>query len=241
MMRARTALIAGISVLFCVFSCSRPERVKNAPVREIQYDLPPQNEPPVLRILNYKNKGEGAALASWLRSYLGNGISGPESLISYRGFYLFIASTRSVNLSVINQWIRNYSYERDFSRLAAKRIQDRLNMGLPGRPPDMVYGPNYAKAVKAAYDNVFWGSLRLDDTWVLGVKEEKKDDEETAESERPMYWAFVLVSIPRETLEIQVVELLSKITNSATGGGRRATKEQNAAFDRVKENFFEKF
>ena len=240
-MRARSVLIVGIFVLVCVFSCSRPERVKNTPVQEIQFDLPPQNEQPVVRILSYRNSDEGAVLVPWLRSYIENGISGPESLIAYRGFYLFIASVRSVNFSVINQWIRNYSYERDFSRLVAKRIQGRLNMDLPGRPPDMVYGPNYVKAVIAAYNNDFWGSRRLGDTWVLGIKEEKRGDEETAEPEKPMYWAFILVSIPRETLEIQITELLSKITNSSTKGGVRATKEQNAAFDRVKEYFFEKF
>ena len=131
----------------------------------------------------------------------------------------------------------NYFPDRDFPRLAALRIQKRLELDISGRPPDLVYGPNYEKTLKAAYGNSFWGAARLDETWILA--HEIIQDDETIPS-APVYWGFILVSIPRETLEIQIIEMLSKINPPAVRGST-AAREQNAAFDHVKEHFFVHF
>jgi hypothetical protein len=224
--------------LFFVFSCSNREQIRETPDSAIQYDLPPKQEIPVLRVLNYKNRDEGASMALWLRRYLENGIAGVENLDIYRGSYLFIASIRSARLPVIDQWTQNYVSDRDFSRLVAERIQKRLEQDLPGRPPDKVYGPNYFNTVKAAYQNTFWGARQLDQTWTLAIRIVEGEDAEPAP---PQYWGFILVSIPRETLEIQINELLSKIPVPTVKGEWTATKEQNAAFGYVRERFFEQF
>ena len=228
----------GIFFLFFVFSCSNREVIRDSAVLDIQFDLPPRQETPVLRVLDYQNSNEGRVLPVWLRRYLENGIAGPESMAVYQGSYLFIASIHSVRQPVITQWLANYHPERDFSRLAAQRIQKRFELNLTDKPPDMVYGPNYEKAIKAAFGHMFWGAQRLDDSWILALPAVQ---DEVAGPEQPQYWGFILVSIPRETLEIQVNELLSKVSNSKTKGGRTATKEQNAAFDHVKDRFFDHF
>ena len=225
----------GIFFVFFVFSCSNRGLIRETMDPDIQLDLPPKQEMPVLRVLNYQNNSEGRALAPWLRNYLENGIAESESLTAYQGSYLFIASIRSTKLPVINQWVENYIPARDFSRLAARRIQKRLERDMTTRPPGMVYGPNYESALKAAYNNSFWGAVRIDDSWVQAITLVEDED---AEQEVLYYWGFVLIGIPRETLEIQVNELLSKINNSSTRGGRSATREQNAAFDNLKEHFF---
>jgi hypothetical protein len=239
-----------ILVLLFVLSCTRAALVNDVVPSDIHFDLPPKREQPDLRILNHKNRDAGAALAPWLREYLENGIAGAESLADYSGSYLFIASIRSARLEVLNQWMQNYSLERDFSRLVAGRIQDRLDRDL-SNPPDMVYGPHYERAIKAAYGNVFWGSRRLDDTWILGVSVIIDEDAEPA---GPMYWGFILIEVPRETLDIQITGLLATISasddsqNLPAGRRRRAaahqwtpTREQNAAYNRVKELFLEQF
>ncbi|MCL1815126.1 MAG: hypothetical protein FWG27_04840 [Treponema sp.] len=235
-MRERS-VITGIFTLVFLFSCSEPDRERDTPVPKIQFDPPPAREQRVFQILDHKKQDEEAVMAPWFQSYLENGISGPESMADYQGSYLFVASIRSTNLTVIDQWLRIFSSERDFSRLAAERIQHRLNR-VSGNPPDVVYGSNYTRAVKAAHENVFWGTLRVDDTWVFGSPVVTDED---AELQKPLYWGFILVSIPRETLEIQVLELLAKITTSPAGRGRMATREQNAAFNQVRERFFEDF
>ncbi|MCL1812589.1 MAG: hypothetical protein FWG29_03615 [Treponema sp.] len=235
---ASRSILTGIFILFFVFSCSNRKVIRDSAVSDVQFDLPPRQDMPALRILDYKNRNEGANLAVWLRRYLDNGITGTESLLPYQESYLFIASIRSARLPVITQWLANYYPDRDFNRLAAQRVQKRFEQDLTDKPPDMVYGPNYEKAIKAAYGNTFWGAVKIDDSWVLAIPAVQ---EEFPEPEQSRYWGFILVSIPRETLEIQVHELLSKISNSKTKEGRPATKEQNAAFDLIKEHFFEQF
>jgi hypothetical protein len=239
-----------ILALFFGFSCTRAALMNDIVPADIHFDLPPKRELPELRILNHKSRDEGAALALWLGEYLEDGIAGAESLADYSGSYLFIASIRSTRLEVLDQWMQNYSLERDFSRLVAGRIQNRLDRDLSS-PPDMVYGPHYERAVKAAYGNVFWGSRRLDDSWILGIHTITDEDAGPA---GPMYWGFILVKEPRETLEIQITKLLAAIPASGNeqnlpAGRRRragthqwtATREQNAAYNRVKEHFFEQF
>ena len=228
------SILLSILIVFYLLSCTNQDRIRENPVQETIFDLPPRQELPVLRILDYKNRDEGAVLAPWLRSYLENGIIESELLALYQGSYLFIASIRSLRQPVINQWTANYSLDRDFSRLVAARIQKRLENGLSERPPDMVYGPNYESSLKAAYRNSFWGAIKLDESWILAVPAVIEED---TVPEIPHYWGFILVSIPRETLEIQVVELLSRVSKE----GSSAAKEQNAAFDYVKERFFDQF
>ncbi|MDR0447689.1 MAG: hypothetical protein LBH07_03385, partial [Treponema sp.] len=162
MMRLRSALffISVIFVFFVLFgisSCTGPERLKETYSTESEKVLPPKKELPVIQILDYKNRNEGAAPSLWLRSYLENGITGPESFTVYRGNYLFIAYTRSNIRPVINQWMGNYSIDRDFSRLVADRIRRRLEQDISGKSPDMVYGPNYERAIKTTLENTFWG------------------------------------------------------------------------------------
>jgi hypothetical protein len=218
-----------LAVVLLLFSCSILEPVV-PPESPIPASIPPQRQIPDLRIQDYKNRDAGAALAPWLRSYLNNGIAAVESLDAYRSSYLFVAQVRSTNARVVNQWIRNFSPEHDFSRLAVDRIRARLERDL-SLGPDEYYGPNYEKAVRAAYKTSFFGARRQDDTWVLGT------DLQSAGEASPVYWGFILLSIPRDTLEIQINEVHKGIENS----GRKATKDQNSAFQEVRDHFFVQF
>ena len=236
MMPRSIPLIIFIPVLF--FSCANQEKNRANTGPEIQLDLPPKQEAPDLTILDYKNRDEGAALAPWLGNYLQNGIAGIESMTAYRGSFLFVASVHSASLPVVQRWLENYSTEKDFSRLVAQRIQKRFEFNVTGKPPDMVYGSNYEKVIKAAFYNTFWGAKRLDDFWVYAVS--VKEDQGTTRN-NTWYWGFILIGVTRDSLEIQINELLSRVNSSASGGNRTAIKEQNAAFDYVKGHFFEQF
>jgi hypothetical protein len=218
------------TVVLLLFSCSVIELANNdAPETRIPSSLPPPRTSPDLRIQDYKNREAGAVLAPWLRSYLNNGIAAAESINAYRNSYLFIAQIRSTNVQVVNQWIRNFSPDRDFSRLAADRIRARLERDL-SLSPDEYYGPYYEKTVKAAYQTSFWGARRQDDCWVLGT-------ELHIAGGTPVYWGFILLSIPRDTLEIQINELLKGIEDS----GKKAVKDQDSAFEDMRDHFFEQF
>jgi hypothetical protein len=193
--------------------------------------MPPTEDVPSLQISDYKNRENGASLAPWLRAYLSGGIAEAEALEPYRGSYLFVSMIRSSGRAVINQWVGNFSPDQDFSRLAAARIRSRLDKELELLGPNEHYGPGYDLTVRAAYRRVFWGARKENDSWILG-------NSAGEDADMPEYWGFILVSIPKDSLEIQIHELLAGIRNPK---GREITKEQNDAFDNVKEHFFERF
>ena len=240
-MNLRPAMTA-VLFLLCIFSCTNSGRVRDSNALNVEFDLPPKQDMPVFRILNYKNMDMGAGMTPWLRQYMENGVAGLELMDMYRGSYLFISYIKASKKSVIDHWMEKYEPERDFPRLVVQRMQNRLDQDSINKPPDMIYGPNYEKVIKTAYYNTFWGAKRLDGAWVFGLPVmESEEENEDAEPEEPGFWGFILLGIPRETLEIQVTELLSRINNAKTKGGKAATKEQNAAFDYVKGHFFERF
>jgi len=231
----------GIFLVFILcgifLSCSGSKQVTAASPRGAPFSSVSSETIPALQILDYKNRDTGAQMALWFRSYLQDGIAGVEALAPYRNSYIFIPRIYSANQMVINQWLGSFSAERDFSRLVAERIRVSLERGL-SIDPNEVYGPGYESLVKEAYRTSFWGGQRNDDFWVLGLQfnwnEEPLFENESVDgSEGPRYWGFVLVSIPKDTLEIQVSALLE----TARGDSR----EQNAALDQVKEHFFEQF
>ena len=225
-----------ITVIFLISSCARLSVIEEREPHVLQTVVPPERSQPDLHVLNYKNRESGANIAPWLRRYLEEGIIGVESMSAYQGQYIFIAKTSSRNMMVINQWMENYSYERDFSRLVAERIQSRMNRNLPDLSPEVYYGTHYARTVRAAYEARFSGNRRLDDSWVLAIA---KGQTETTPLQEQRYWGFILISIPRTVLETQISELLSGLLSSATN--RSATRSQNAAFAQLRENFFEQF
>jgi len=237
--------IAKWALLFLVlcgffFSCAGSKRLRAPAPRETPFSPASSENIPALRILDYKNRDDGAPQALWFRSYLQDGIAGVEALTPYRNSYVFVARIYSTNRQVINQWFRSFSPERDFSRLVAERIRVRLERGLSIDPID-VYGPSYESLVKEAYRTTFWGGQRNDDFWVRGLQM-NRDETETlenevfGEAETPRFWGFILVSIPKDSLEIQISTLLH-----AARGGNGASREQNVAFDQVKEHFFDRF
>jgi len=222
------------------FSCAGSKQLRAASPRETPFSPASSETIPALRILDYKNREEGAPQALWFRSYLQSGITGVESLASYSDSYIFVARIYSANRLVIDQWLGSFSPERDFSRLVAERIRVRLERGLSIDPIDL-YGRGYESLVKEAYRTSFWGGQRVDDFWVRGFQI-NRDEAETleiggaGEADSPRFWGFILMNIPKDTLEIQISALLQAIK-----GGSGASREQNAAFDQVKEHFFEQF
>jgi hypothetical protein len=224
----------GLAVILVLFSCSSSisRRTLSEVVQEQGPVLPPQRTAPALQIRGYKNRENGAALAPWLRAYLEGGIGAAESLEPYRNSYLFVAAIRSPDLAVITQWVRNFSPDQDFSRLAAERIRTRLERDLTVSPAHF-YGANYTRILRAIYRTVFWGARKENDSWIFGTPVDAENG-----GDPPLYWGFILVSIPRDSLEIQVHKLLGDLRNSTEGA---ATKTQNDAFDTVRTHFFEGF
>jgi hypothetical protein len=86
--------------------------------------------------------------------------------------------------------------------------------------------------VKATSDASYTGARRESDFWLL--RHYFGEDGKTVE--REVYDFYVLVSIDRSLLERQLNDMLQGIHPES-----RPTRDQAAAVERVKENFFEGF
>jgi hypothetical protein len=233
----KPCLFLSLGAVLCFFSCALPDPHAAPPgvVEERAPPRPPQRSVPALQIRDYKNRENGAALAPWFRAYLEGGIDAAESLEPYRTSYLFVAVIRSPNLAVITQWVRNFSADQDFSRLAAERIRARMERDLTVSP-DTFYGPQYNRILRTIYRTVFWGARKENDSWIFGPTLEVK--EKGGALDPPLYWGFILISIPKESLEIQVNKLLGDLKNVDE---KTATRVQTEAFEDLRIHLFEGF
>ncbi|MDR2766700.1 MAG: hypothetical protein LBB82_00075 [Treponema sp.] len=206
------ALVLAALVFGCAHEKEAAMAVVEGPV------VPPLPERPLVRPVDYRGREAGLSLPAWLRTYLNGERTALEAEI-YALSYAFISENRNTRLPVINQWLRNFRIDYDVSRLIAARIRSRFDQNLQVLP-DEVYGRNYQAAVKAAYATVFWGARREDDCWILDSD--------------GVYHGYILILVPRDTLEIQIKALMSSIK---TDSGR----DQDQAFKGVVEHFFENF
>jgi hypothetical protein len=223
-------MIRGMAVLGTVlffFSCAENRSRKG--------DFPPEGnrilnesfpEPALfVDVVDYKGKSGRAALRPWVRAYLEYGNPGVEALSGYENVYAFVTEQRGEDTAVLSQWLGGFSLAQDFPRLVAARIRRRLVRGL-ARSADDEYGRNFERAVKAAYSTPFRGAWKEDDSWVLA------DEGNTG---KPEYRYMILVLVPMNYLEGQINEMLFGLKTEGNTG------EQNTAFYRVRDNFFEGF
>ncbi|MDR2471586.1 MAG: hypothetical protein LBD09_05700, partial [Treponema sp.] len=216
------------------FSCAGTEEARPP---SLSVPAPPPRSLPPLTVLDYQNR-EAGPLEPWLRSYLSGGIAACESLEAYRGSYLFVARVYSLDREVVTQWLEHFSPEQDFARLAAERI--RLRMDRMDRDPAVSsgekYGPYFEQTLRAAYGFSWRGSRRAGGGWVRGTVS-GEDREWGRFPPEPLYWGFVLMAIPRDTLEVQISGLLAGVEQSLAG--KREGREYRGAFENLKERFFE--
>jgi hypothetical protein len=180
-------------------------------------------------VLDYEGMASGQVLPRWVEAYLAGGDAGPEALPEYEYAYTFVGENSGPLPGPLETWRRNFDVKRTFPRLAAARIRFRFIRGLE-TAADELYGGNYQAAVKAAYRADYTGSWKEADFWIL---EERGENPERA-GENGRYRYLVLVLVPRDTFESEVRKILGTIEN-------RGTRDQNSAFGRVRENFFEGF
>jgi hypothetical protein len=189
-----------------------------------------RNEP-VYHLTDYKTRAEGGAFPKWAEYYLEGNIAAAEALEEYQNRYVFIARSRGANFSALEQWLRGFSVELDFARLAAVRIEKCFTLAASGFP-DTVFGGYFETLIRAASDASWEGAIREDDFWRKGYYEGTGENADSGES----YDFLILVTIDKNLLTSQIQSLLLEVRSQVS-----ISKDQLAAADRVRERFFETF
>jgi hypothetical protein len=171
----------------------------------------------------------GSRLPAWLSAYLTGGIEAVEQIERYSGKYMFIGHSQGLNFAAMDKWTGIYSTERDFSILAASRIERRMiaNVSLY---PDDEYGLFFETMVKKAYSTVYRGVQKEDVYWVKTKNETDEPDDDG------LYVFFVLVSIDKITMQSVISNMITESAASVT-----VTNTQRSSINRLRQNFFEGF
>jgi len=171
-------------------------------------------------------------LPEWLTAFFNGGIEAVEAIDMYNDKYIYIAVHESGNFTALNIWAERFSVHQDFSMLAGARIEQRM-ISSASIYPDYEYGLFFERLVKNAYTGDFPGMVKEDIYWIKIRKKnpDSANEGETAESEIFMF--FILLSIDKPAMQNAVGEMMEKTLKEVT-----PTREQAAAINRLRQNFF---
>jgi hypothetical protein len=186
---------------------------------------------PVYHLTDYKTRAEGGAFPAWVEYYLEGTIAAVEALEEYEDRYVFIAQSRGTNFRALEQWVRGFSVEMDFARLAAVRIENRFTQAASGFP-DTVFGGYFEDLIRAASDAAWEGAVREDDFWLKGFYQGEDENADGSES----YDFMILVTVEKTLLASRIQSLLADVKPQVP-----VSRDQLAAFNRVRDRFFDGF
>jgi len=180
-------------------------------------------------------------IPTWVRSYLDGGVRGIEALDTYRGKYVFVGKNQGDNFKALQQWANGFTAAQDLPRLIVRRVERRL-VASAALYPDDEYGEYFAYLIKKVSDEEY---MEVNKEYTFWTKQKKipADDEDDSEIEMPpedidleRYEFLVLLSVDKEILQKKIQDIMTEIKP-----GVAPTKDQAAAINKIRQNFFEGF
>jgi hypothetical protein len=184
-------------------------------------------------IIETKNGTSVRNLPGWLSAYINGGIEEVERMSAFYGKYVFIGSSEGINFTAMNIWADNFSAVKDFTILAAERIERRM-ISAAYLYPDYEYGLFFETMVKKAYSAIYTGAVKEDTYWIKMKVRQENDDIETAYNE--IYNFFVLISIDKMAMQLKISDLMTESVSAVTPTG-----DQRDSINRMRQNFYERF
>jgi hypothetical protein len=182
------------------------------------------------QIMDYQNKTEGETIPEWVDRYLAEGVRGVEKIAEFRNKYIFVGIGEGSNFRALSQWEAAFTPAQDFARLAASRIEARLITAAQPAIPDDTYGPFFEALIKKASDAQYQGAVKETGFWLRQISPE------STEVNREVYDFLVLISIDKNQLESQINTIFNAARTDID-----PRRDQAAAINRIRENFFEGF
>jgi hypothetical protein len=220
MKRIHGVILPAIFMLLLFGSCrGEADRLVIEPPRAPE----PERSPVRYTIADYKNKTFGGAIPEWVNLWYYSGVYLVENMDAYRDRYVFVARNEANNFNALNLWKDGFSAELDFPRLAAARIEGRLNSAVAD--PDQSYGAFYEALIRAASDFPWTGAVREEDFWTLRQFPETEN------------WEFlILVTIEKSIFASQLSRVFDTVNPNPA-----PTRDQRTIINRVKDNFLNGF
>jgi len=217
-----------------IFTCAGQKKPAFIPVPQNDYFITEKNDNKINldNIIESKNGVSVRNLPGWLSAYINGGIEGVERIGVFSDKYVFIGNNEGINFTAMNIWADNFSVAKDFSILAAERIERRM-ISVAYLYPDNEYGLFFETMVKKAYNTVYTGAVKEDTYW---IKMKAKQENDNTEVYTEKYNFFVLISIDKLTMRTIINDLMTESLSAVT-----PTAEQRDSINRLRQNFFLRF
>jgi hypothetical protein len=191
---------------------------------EIDYSI---NIDSITETRNGKGK---AAIPEWLMTYNNGGIEAIEKMDQYTGKYCFVGRNKNSNFEALSKWAENYRETSAITRLAAARIENRLNLNIALYPDDE-YGVFYERLVKKSYDMEYPEAETEEIFWI------KKTETTEANAPHDTYEFFAFVVIDKTIMQ----DIIKKLIADSRDEDDFPTRAQNIAINNIQLHFFEGF
>ncbi|MDR0323214.1 MAG: hypothetical protein LBI12_02050 [Treponema sp.] len=220
-----------------LFSCAGQEKSMYIPVPD-EFFFEQEQKKVELDIITETRDGVSVEnMPPWMYFYASGGIEAVERIGSYNGKYVFIGNNEGENFDALGMWVDNFSAVRDFTMLAADRIERRI-ISASTMYPEYEYGSFYETMVKKAYSSIYSGAVKEDTYWVkMKVGDENDDGENGSRLDNAgIYYFFVLITIEKGKMQAAVTNMIAESLASVT-----PTETQRNAIIRLQQRFFERF
>jgi hypothetical protein len=192
-------------------------------------ELPPPPPAEVQLIIDYQGRKEGEIVPRWIELYLAGGWRAIEASAEFYNKYVFVASNEGSHFKALDLWAREFSVRRDVPRLAASRAEDRMTGGT--LYPDDEYGEFFEYFTKDIFNSVFEASL--DSVYWI---QQRFFEEDGVTTNRETYRFFILITMDKPVLERELSRIMNRVKTKVP-----PARDQAAAINRLKENFFAGF
>ncbi|MDR2952373.1 MAG: hypothetical protein LBU82_03940 [Treponema sp.] len=226
--------IAFFPFFLTLCACASQTEIVPPPVPDIKKEEEPA---PVFDTGSITETQDGPTieyLPDWLVSYFSGGVAEVEKLDYCRDRYAFIGKSGSANFTALGKWAENFTVVHDFSRLAALRIEKRLNSQAASFP-DEEYGDFYETLVKKAFNAEYPEAVKEDTYWIKTVAGEVAARQGNGASSG-LYEFYVFVSMEKIKMRSIINAMMSDALSAVT-----PTRAQRDAITRLRNIFFEGF
>jgi len=179
---------------------------------------------PRVRNVELENKGTatGVSTPNWVRTYIGQGIPRLQSQSEYQDSYCIVGEETGHNLQFVLNWADNFSAQQRIgamlrttivSEYQAKVDAAAQTTGLNDFPAGIgtnTYQQQIDSVINAIVNVSYSGAQRMSDWWSLN----RRYDPDLKDVYTDSYTAYVLYTIPKRELNLQVARALETSVRS---------------------------
>lgn len=213
------------------FSCAINNTI-TPPVPPKEYFI--QEKKITIDIDNITETKHGASvenLPDWLSAFIKGGVEEVEKMSAYHGKYVFIGINEGTNFTALEMWADNFSTVRNFTLLAAERIQRRM-VSSALLYPDDEYGEFFETMIKNAYSVVYPDVSKESTYWIKLKTNNEIDSGESVLSY--IYNYFILIIIDKTVMQTVISDMMENAYSSLN-----PLDSHRNAIDRLRKTFFE--